>query len=578
MKNPTVNKVSCGMTTHNEVLCQGQDTNSFALDRELTVVMAFLNERDEVANTVKSIRNTVGFRVEIIAVNDNSDCDYDYEGDIKDLDVEYIRNNSRLGAALSKQRGVELVKTPYFLLIDAHMRFYSVDWDIRLLSLLRQNPERLLCTQTLGLSKTPDGDVIVTDSHGHAYGAYISYDCDRYIPDTEWNTIPVETSQDDIMPVPCVLGAGYASSKSYWTKIKGMEGLIHYGCEEPYISIKAWREGGGCYLVPNIAIGHIYRQTFPYSVSSIERIYNHLMIAETLFTDADRAYAHAVAWRHGKYTYLEAKALLAKNACTLHHLRDTYSQWTALAYEDIKSMNIRFARHLQTDTVDNDRLSLLTKQIMATPANGIDAGIIYGKTLFLVYLLSYVSNGHDDPSLTDIIQHLWESIKCETCRSSAPFFFRDGLAGIGWGLIYMCSYNLIEDDLDNELAYIDMALSQLSPKRVHDLDFINGIGGIYAYVSARIAFCARTSTANNFDPLFIEELTQHADKVKTATNDWRTYYHVLRFLDTIQSAQASSLPGIYEISSVNHATAAAPNNWRLELNDIIGIAISTLNE
>ena len=65
--------------------------------------------------------------------------------------------------------------------------------------------------------------------------------------------------------IACILGACYAASKRYWNSIRGLEGLMHYGSEETYLSLKAWMEGGGCYLLPHITFGHIYRPAPPIS-------------------------------------------------------------------------------------------------------------------------------------------------------------------------------------------------------------------------------------------------------------------------------------------------------------------------
>ncbi len=82
---------------------------------KLTVVMPFLNEGEEVGNTVRNIRATAGKSVDIIVINDDSDDNYDYERDLAGLGIIYVVNKHRLGAALSKERGVQLSKTPYFI-------------------------------------------------------------------------------------------------------------------------------------------------------------------------------------------------------------------------------------------------------------------------------------------------------------------------------------------------------------------------------------------------------------------------------------------------------------------------------
>ena len=46
---------------------------------ELTVIIPFLNEGEEIYNTVKNLRETAGDEINIILINDASEDKYDYE-------------------------------------------------------------------------------------------------------------------------------------------------------------------------------------------------------------------------------------------------------------------------------------------------------------------------------------------------------------------------------------------------------------------------------------------------------------------------------------------------------------------
>lgn len=194
--------------------------------------------------------------VEIIVINDDSETNYDYESDLAGLDVLYVKNAYRIGAALSKERGVQLCKTPFFLLLDAHMRFFSNDWSEYLTHELDSDSERLLCSSSIVLEKDDKGSVIISNNNAEANGAFLTFKNDCYIPGIHWNYYKGFLPTNKPNQNPCVLGAGYATSKSYWNKIRGLKGLVHYGCEEAYISIKSWMQGGGCYLLPKLRIGH----------------------------------------------------------------------------------------------------------------------------------------------------------------------------------------------------------------------------------------------------------------------------------------------------------------------------------
>lgn len=59
---------------------------------KLSVCISFLNEGKEVGRTVRSIRKTTGNNVDIVIINDASTDGYDYESDLKGLNVNYILN------------------------------------------------------------------------------------------------------------------------------------------------------------------------------------------------------------------------------------------------------------------------------------------------------------------------------------------------------------------------------------------------------------------------------------------------------------------------------------------------------
>lgn len=97
--------------------------------RKLSAVISFLNEGEEVENTVSSVLQYAEGKVDIIVINDGSSALYDYaEMLVPYPDVTYIRNEKRMGVAACRDLGVEMAKTPYFILLDSHMRFYRVGW------------------------------------------------------------------------------------------------------------------------------------------------------------------------------------------------------------------------------------------------------------------------------------------------------------------------------------------------------------------------------------------------------------------------------------------------------------------
>lgn len=245
---------------------------------ELTVIIPFLNEGKEIENTLDSLKSTIREAVEILLINDCSADGYDYESVARHYGCRYILHKQRKGVAASRDEGIGTAETPYFLLLDGHMRFYESGWDVRLVRLLEQNPRAILCGQTKKLGRTEEDEVIENIQNEVSYGAYIDI-LHKELFRAAWGYIDPHPHAW-LVQIPCILGAAYAGAKSYWQKLKGLEGLISYGTDEELISLKVWNEGGKCLLVKDWVVGHIYREHFPYEVQSLEVVYNRLYTIE----------------------------------------------------------------------------------------------------------------------------------------------------------------------------------------------------------------------------------------------------------------------------------------------------------
>lgn len=225
---------------------------------KLTVLIPFMNEGEEVAATVRDVRRTAGERMDILVVNDCFTDGYDYKKDLERYNVTYLENKENKGSAPSRDICVENCRTPYFLFLDAHMRFFCEGWADKIVNLLETNDRQLLCLQTISLKKDETG-VHVNKKDSPAYGAYMPLSMDSCLPDIKWNRKEFNP-QSPTQEIPMVLGAAYAGSKRYWQYLRGMEGMMRYGTEEQCISLKVWLEGGRCLLLKNQKVGHIYRK------------------------------------------------------------------------------------------------------------------------------------------------------------------------------------------------------------------------------------------------------------------------------------------------------------------------------
>ena len=294
------------------------------MKNKLTAVISFLNEGKEVENTVSSVLEFAEGKIDIIVINDGSSALYDYEEMLAPYpNVTYIKNEKRMGVAACRDMGVEMAKTPYFILLDSHMRFYREGWVDEITRLLDEDDRRIFCCQTKPLEKD-ESDEIVPIRLKTPYGARINFTDDSCLLDPKWRCIPDPDPEATIIDVPCVLGATYAGSRRYWKYLRGYEGLRLYGLEEPYISMKAWLEGGKCQLIKDIEVGHIYRSRSPYRIANDEITYNRMVIASLLLPAELKNRVFDTCRKQSESLYLDIIELLTNNAEQLNELGKYY--------------------------------------------------------------------------------------------------------------------------------------------------------------------------------------------------------------------------------------------------------------
>ena len=277
---------------------------------ELSVIIPFFNEKEEVENTLKSLRENGGENISVILVNDASDDQYDYRVVSDKYNAIYVENNIRIGSGPSKQIGIEICKTDFFLVIDSHMRFYQNNWIENLIQSIKSDERAIYCFRCKPWDYSTKQELNI-DAH---YGAYLKYvDHDKnIILQPLWIKQDIFSNQT-LVDIPCVLGACYAASKKYWMYLKGYCCLKHYGSEEAFISLKAWLEGGRCRLIKNVIIGHLFRDVFPYSIDMKKIIYNKIIVSKLLLPEELSNQIHSALKKSNYEDYANAKRTYSEN-------------------------------------------------------------------------------------------------------------------------------------------------------------------------------------------------------------------------------------------------------------------------
>lgn len=483
---------------------------------KLTLIIPFLNEKEEVRNTVASAREFAGDRVDIIVINDHSTDGYDYRSELQPYRVTYIYNGERLGVAASRDLGVRLCTTPYFLLLDAHMRFYEAEWPERIIRLLDTDDRCLLCAQSKVLHK--ENGELQAPKKTPSFGAFHPFAKDHFIPDIEWNNrdfFPDRT----VVPIAAVLGAGYAASVRYWTYLRGLEGLLHYGSDEAYISLKVRLEGGQCLLMKDVVIGHIYRTSAPYRNLNEKVLYNHLLIACLLFPLPLRSLSFAIAQKKNPFSFEKALGLLRQNRKQINNLKAYYRSIFTIPFEQVIDWHriLPEEKEKAIRTREADSLPLIAEWLEGhIPSD--DWGLWYGKTGYMVWLSLY-SAYSGETKWDDLASQLWEEVYKHMEQKRLPVNFCYGLCGIGWALLYLKAQGLLEDDIDEELKLVDQTVGEQRLDSYTDHSLATGTTGILCYAATRLRHAITTGEKDVFTPATIEALQNCARNTLNQQDD-----------------------------------------------------------
>jgi hypothetical protein len=175
------------------------------------------------------------------------------------------------------------------------MRMYEQDWDLRAINIMEEyGDNHAYFGRTSIISKS--GTNQSTNENGKVvnptYGACLKGEQFTLTPG--WISVPSEVNfdaNDNVVPVPLLLGADYMMSVEFWNKIHGLEGLLSWGQDETLLSLKTWLAGSKVYLIQDMIFGHVYRSKRPYNAIAIEMnsnyIYCNYLFAKLIFAPSD---------------------------------------------------------------------------------------------------------------------------------------------------------------------------------------------------------------------------------------------------------------------------------------------------
>ncbi len=543
-------------------------------NKKLTVIIPFLNEGEEVENTIKSITNMSKEEIDIIVINDASDDNYDYRHIPQKYDVVYLENEQRKGISSCRNIGVEKCKTPFFLLLDAHMRFYDSNWTNTIVSFLSHNETTLVCCQTKELRRNEDGIICTKIDRPTSYGAYVDFYNRFNTFEPIWIFDTKQVPNDDVIDIPCVLGAGYAMNKKYWNLLNGLEGLSQYGNDEAYLSIKVWLQGGRCVLLKNVVIGHLYRNKPPYNVDFKYRMFNRIFLSEVLLPYSEKKRIYSIL-KYTCNTDLYSSVLLL-----LHHkngnIKKQRNYYDKIFKKDYSTFEIRNNVHLNINNNEHaiqKQINQIAYKIIAEFHTITDIGLLSGQmglVLFLFHYAKYINNKNIHELSHVFLNEIFNKIDC-----SISIDFHSGLCGIGWGLEYLVQSKFIEVDTDEILEDVDKKINEINLDRISDFNLNHGLGGIIHYI------IARTQQKTNFTKRIIElnpfykKALFLLEKEFINFDSFDVFLRFIRLHDNMNSYTESSNLSVYDLLYLPDDVNILNSN-KLGLDGIAGLGLNLI--
>lgn len=236
----------------------------------VSLILPVKNEGIHIKNTIESaLKIKTNCSYEIIVVDDHSeDGCCSFLDTIKDHRIKIIRT-AGLGAANARNAGADLASGEIFIFCDAHV-FFEDYWLEKLIKPLQQGTADAV-NPGIGDSKRPN-----RVGYGFAWDEKL---------EIVWN----KERKDSPFPSPLLAGGCLAVTRSAFEDIDGFErGFQVWGREDEEISLKLWLFGYRCYIVPDVKVLHVFRQSSPPFKLSWNHVNYNLLRMAYLHFDEER--------------------------------------------------------------------------------------------------------------------------------------------------------------------------------------------------------------------------------------------------------------------------------------------------
>jgi GT2 family glycosyltransferase len=237
---------------------------------DVSVVISALNEGAYLGRTVDQVALTAPAGTEVIVVDDGSTdgcCDFlrKAPSDVRLLDP----GPERLGASGARNRGAAAARGDVLIFLDAHMSLPG-GWIEKLRAAL----------SAPGVGAAGPGIAVLGRPECCGWGMRYQ-DAGLGI---EWLRAP---AQAEPATVPMLGGACFAVRRNVFEELGGFDsGLRRWGSEDAELSLRLWMAGYEVRVVPDVVVGHLFREKHPYAIDWATILHNQLRLSFVHFGSA----------------------------------------------------------------------------------------------------------------------------------------------------------------------------------------------------------------------------------------------------------------------------------------------------
>ena len=263
--------------------------------------------------------------LEIVVVDDQSTDDSIARVEALDLRVplRVVQPPQRCGTARARRAGAKASTGDVLVNTDAHVsveRGWLHDYEAPVAEIAPDVRERTMFGCRM-----------------HNRADYSSYEGGQYTPTPHMDVKHMpQPDTDQPYPVMASIACGHYMPRTLYDKIGGYLPVFMapWGIDEE-ICIRLWLMGGQCMVIPTLHMATMYRASFPYHVSMLSVVYNHLFMAR-MFLDDERFVKAMRARRDANEPVDEAVAKLLNS--DIGHYRNWLSEKQRRSIDELFSM------------------------------------------------------------------------------------------------------------------------------------------------------------------------------------------------------------------------------------------------